>query len=75
MLNITMHGITRNNFTEICNLCVLLVANQEANVPEQFSLLPCFKAILRDLLIKCTLNIHFTQQIVYRLHKLIERQE
>ncbi len=38
MLNIAMYWIIQNNFTEIlvvkdCNLCVILWANQEENVP------------------------------------------
>ncbi len=38
MLNIVMHDITDNNFTEIwaqkdCNLCITIWDSQEANVP------------------------------------------
>ncbi len=38
MLNIVMYDIIWNNYMEIwalkdCNLCILLWANQEANVP------------------------------------------
>ncbi len=38
MLNIIMHDIIENNFIEIwgqkdCNLCIILWASQEANVP------------------------------------------
>ena len=38
MLNIAMYDVVQNNFTEIwavkdCNLCVLLWAKQEENIP------------------------------------------
>ncbi len=62
MLNIAMSEIIQNNFTEIsaikdCNLCVLLWATQEANVPKYlfhftFSLKKIFVMI-----VFCMMNI------------------